>query len=692
MIKSIICCLMCIILFIIPLTGCQKEAPVPEKTPFPSQHDPNNSYSPATPSAFLPTITPEISPTITPEAQPTPNIPVPEPNKVKPLSITDIGEVIYARDLGIDGISSYLYWVPGKNAVFFQGYHKDTEGKFTPGVYYYENEGQEITTILMGSPGSNYVLGEPVWSSYNNEVLFSFSGFSNEELNLYIYNFQQSNLELLPISGRQAEFSPDGSKIIYVDKNQNLQLYNRSDQKTQTLGSDIKGHSPIWFSDNRHILFFKNTGKNPHKLDGADLHVICLFDTLSFKSIRIIGDETVYRDLHWALQDSIAWIDSGWDDGHFVGTLDLSSNRIGDLGEADFSKYLTGREPRLIKHVDKNQWNVYDIQQNHYIEYLSCPDQGKPLGLLPDNTLLFWQTDNDKSSSLIAMPHYEDALILAQDTNLLYPVVSDDSTRFAFIDSNGYYFVLTDSMMIFKSIIEETVIPRSETEYMNSLIQAINDENIDELATSCYSVYGTLQPEEVKSLPQGLKYFKHHFNNEKIVDFICADKIRGRYYSNPYINGIHYFLISESGIWREIEILRNIEGSDLNYQFNEQLFNFASSINKRALDWFDIVKTGTVPSLYDYFSWLSEGDFPPYSEGTDPNVLERVNRALNRYKKAFKLDSLEFEFTGFSTRQYGSLRMVYELSGLSLEGIPLRHYVDTIYDFPECGVYDLWLK
>ncbi len=662
-----------------PLSGCRNDTPVS------SSSDPNDTAT-VRPPALSPTISPESSPSITPEVQTTPDVPMPEPDKANPPSIMDIGEVIYAKDLGIDGIGgSYLYWVPGKNAVIFEGYLKDAEGKFTPGVYYYNNESKEIATILMGSLDSHYYLAEPIWSADNSEVLISFGG-------IYIYDLHQSSLELLPISGRQAELSPDGSKIIYVDKNQNLQIYNRSNKEIQSLRSDIKGHSPIWFSDNRHILFYKDVGKNPHNLDGNDLHVLCLLDTYNSEIVRTIGEEMVYRDLFWALQDSIAWIYSGWDDGHFFSILDLSDDTIEELGETYDSLYFPGREPQLIKKIKTSQWNVSNIQQTLYSDYTSCPEQGVPIGLLPDETLLFWQTGVAQFSTLLAVPPYEEASIITHDDRYLYPVVSNYGSRFAFIDSNEDFIIFTDAWKLLELTIEKAEVPQSEAEYMNSLIQAINEENIDELAGSCYSIYGTLQPEELQSLPLGLKYFKLHFNNEKIVDYVWVKTEKGISNNSPYIERSKYYLISESGIWREVEIRRTQEGQDWKYQFNEQIFNFGASINKRALEWFDIIKNATVPSLYDYFSWLSEGDILPYSEGTDPLVLERVNRALNRYNKAFKPDSIEIKFTGFSVNKYDNLYMSYEISGFSLDGIPLKHRVNGIYSFPECGVYDLWLK
>lgn len=238
---------------------------------------------------------------------------------------------------------------------------------------------------------------------------------------------------------------------------------------------------------------------------------------------------------------------------------------------------------------------------------------------------------------------------------------------------------------------DESEVPPSEAEFMNSLLDAINNENIDVLKDLCYSVYGTIQPKEIESLPLGLEYFRLHFNNEKLVDYVLASSIKYRSDDSPYLEDSRYFLISESGIWREVRIKRQKEDLGLTYNLDEQLLNFGVSINKRALEWYDIIMANSVQKLYDYFSWLSEGDIPPYAKGTDPEVLEKTKIALARYNYAFQLDDLEIKFTGFSKTYVDNLTMVYALSGLSPDGLPMKHYVHAVFEFPIGGVYDLWL-
>lgn len=682
-------CFLCVLILITPLAGCRIAAPVSVPTPVSSTIENTAKSSPS-----APVNTPEIIPTPTPEEPSNSPIATPEANIPSPMSMMDIGEVVYYNDLGLSEISNEVYWVPGKNSVFFQGYTKDAEGKTASGVYYYDIDKKEIKNILTINGGSDYFLSEPSWSSDSNEVVFSFLDLFARETPAYVYNITQGTLELLPFSPYGAEFSPDGSKIIYNDRDKNLWVYTRSTKSSQALGTSIKGHSPIWFSDNRHILFFNATGKNPHNLDGADLYTICIFDTLDMQITRIIEEEAVYQSVHWLIQDRLAWIESGWDDGHFANILDLSDNSIEDLGEFYYqpSMPISGAEPRLIKSIDQNQWRVYDAVQNRGYEYLSSPYQGQPVGMLPDQTLLLLQTEEDFSlSSLIAVPRDDQAYILAQYENSIYPYVNEDSTRFAFMNPNESLFIFTDAMDLYKKTMDESEVPPSEAEFMNSLLDAINNENIDVLKDLCYSVYGTISPEEIESLPLGLGYFRLHFNNEKLVDYVLADSIKYRSDDSQYLEDSRYFLISESGIWREVQIRRQKNNLGLTYKLNEQLFNSGTYINRRALEWFDIVKADSVQTLYDYFNWESEGDIPPYAQGIDPQVLDRTNRALARYSNAFLLDSLNIKFTGFSKSYVDNLTMVYELSGLSPDGLPMKHYVHAIFEFPIGGVYDLWL-
>ncbi len=447
--KQVFCRLMCMSLLLIVLTGCQSDLPAEVNTPT-SQAIPSDSYSNHSQEPVEgvdPTTNPSSQ---TPQSSPT-ETPIKDGLGPKAKSLFEVGKAVYATDLGFDSFGSIFYWSPDNREALLTGSTKNGEGKYTSAVYYYNFMDQKIIKILQGELGEDFYLDEPIWSADGQEVLLSFSeNYSKKEPAIYIYNIRNEKLEALLISGHQAEFSTDGTKILYVGTDKSLHIYQRSDGTIQSLPDELRGRTPLWFSDNRHILFFKGTGKNPYGLDGAELYSLCILDTQKPEEMRVLGDERVYQNLHWVVQDNVAWVDSGWDDGHYVSLLNINKSEVQELGGMGDNLYLTAPNPRIIWRQD-NAWRVYDTQLKNYTEYRVSPDQSiMPLSVLPDNRLLFWKsTLNDRQkSNLLAVSTDGHTSVLTEDNSFLYPRISPDGSEMAFIDSDGGFLITVDAMML----------------------------------------------------------------------------------------------------------------------------------------------------------------------------------------------------------------------------------------------------
>lgn len=701
--KNIVCYLVCIALILPVLTSCRKNRAIME-TPVHSTQ--TESSPPATISPIsrpLPSVTPSpsatssISITPSPSATPSPSISIttktesgetketenPEP---KTKSLLDMGRIVYAKDIGLHGFGHFFYWSPDMDGILFEGFLKNAEGKYTSGLYYYNIKTHDIINIINGKENSIYYMEEPNGSITGNEILFSYIELSEKNPSVYLYNFQTGKLYALPVAGRQAAFSSDCSKIIFTGADERLHIYQRSDGTIQTLPEEIKGRSPLWFSDDRHILFLKDTGTNPSGLEGADLYEICILDSQNTDHYKIIGDKQVYHKLNWVLQDSTAWVESGWDDGHSISILDINEREVQELGEAGYIKYITGRAPDIIFRKDENLWEIL----GYNYEYRSCPAESFPLCRMPDGNLVFFQSNLDeKNVRLYKVTSRDSATILTHDDNIFYPHASQNGSKLVFVDSDENFILLTDIITLFGMTDEEKEpVPSSEELFVEKLLQAFNDEDIDFL-TEHSAIFGSLSPNEIE---QALKLFKKHFNGEKLVDFVYIDRINVQYRKPDTVGNIYLF-ISEFGISREMNILRTGKNNDYTYSFFDLILYGGTMLDRHVRDWwFEALKSNSVEELYNYFR-IDDGDYiPPYKEEIHPNLLNYTNSVLTRYNDAFQMETINIDFTGYSTTSPDTLYLEYEISGLSPDGIPAKHFVYGVYEPPMFGINDKWMR
>lgn len=708
--KRIACCLVCIVVILPILANCRKNRAAAETTAYSIQTESSPSYVTPSPSSTvsqtskpLPSVKPFATPlptaTPSPSVTPSPSISITtktesgetketENHEPKTKSLLDMGWIVYAEEIGLHGFGHSFYWSPDMNGILFEGFEKSNEGKYTSGLYYYNIKNHEIINIIKGKESSIYYMEEPNWSITGNEILFSYIELSEKNPLVYLYNFQTGKLDTLPVAGRQATFSSDCSKIIFTSADEKLHIYQLSDATIQTLPEEIKGRSPLWFSDDRHILFLKDAGINPSGLEGADLYEICILDMQNTERFKIIGDRQVYHKLNWMLQDSTAWVESGWDDGHSVSILDINERKVQELGEAGYIKYITGRAPDIIFKKDENVWEIF----GYNYEYSSCPAESIPLCQMPDSSLMFWQSNLDeKHGRLYKVTSRNSSSILTHDNNILYPYVSHGGSKLVFVaDAEESFFLITDIITLFSMTREEKEpVPSSEEIFVEKLIQAFNDEDIDFLSEHFVNFFSTPSPEKIK---QALKLFREHFNGEKLVDFVYVDRIYLQY-NNPDTVGNIYLFISESGISRKMEILRTGKNNDYTYSYCDLILYAGTMLDEHVRGWwFEALKSNSVEELYDYFR-IDDGDYiPPYKEEIHPNLLKYTNSVLTRYNNAFQMETINIDFTGYSSSGDDTLYLEYEISGLSPDGIPAKHRIYGVYEPPVFGINDKWMR
>ena len=139
--------------------------------------------------------------------------------------------------------------------------------------------------------------------------------------------------------------------------------------------------------------------------------------------------------IHWILQDVIAWVESGWDDGHYVNLLDISENKVSEIEDAKYFRYFTGWDSKLI--TKKSE------------EYKACPDNSVPLCIMPDRSLIVWLSSYDENiGCLLKVSLDETITTLTYDNSYLYPHISQDCTKFAFIDAEQDHMVITDKIKL----------------------------------------------------------------------------------------------------------------------------------------------------------------------------------------------------------------------------------------------------
>jgi WD40 repeat protein len=368
--------------------------------------------------------------------------------------ITDLnalGKVITCDELNIQNIcGSYFYWSPSGDYSVFIGSAK-AEGKVKPCVFLLRLEDKKVTRIIEGTVGKNYVLQEPQWSDDESMLTVPFYELEDKEYPVLLYDIKQGNLEVLPFTGMTPSISPDKSKVAYACEDGAIRIFDLSSGQVTVFPDSIKGYHPRWFSDSERILFFRLTGKNPFKLEGAELQDICILDTKSPDNIKSFGYEKVYGSFKWLIRDELAWIESGWDDGHYAELLDLNSFKLTELGDASGNSYqINDKQIYLSQYDYLSSFNLFNRNMEPIGVFTSEKyDQlwhNRVLSLVPDGRLIYMEINQSENKNKIMLSFLNGRKFeqLAVFEGLYYPVTSQDGAKTALVDTDENYFIIIE--------------------------------------------------------------------------------------------------------------------------------------------------------------------------------------------------------------------------------------------------------
>ncbi|NJD01222.1 MAG: hypothetical protein FIA99_01175 [Ruminiclostridium sp.] len=430
-----------ILFILINISGCQSSNLVPETTSSDLKH--SIDYTSTSENMPFPAV--ESDPFSKQATDPTTFI---EPKRP---TLEQIGVSFSVRDFGADVVSSsYLYWSPKADYIIFIGHDKDESNKYTAGVYILNLLNNEARKIIEGEYDKNYYLNEPQWSADESIVTISFYDIMEKEFPVYLYHLESGELERLLVNGMTPSISPDKNMIVYSGE-KGLGIYNISEKTANILPGNIKGFSPIWFSDSRRILFFKALDKNPSGLEGGELNDIGIVDIMDPGYIELLGYEKVYRGCKWIMNDKLVWIRSGWDDGHYAEYLNYDTRTLIELGEDISNYYQSSLGVSFFRFYDSGNCEMLD--QNLDSEGLFNLEREENgwynvfLSLVPDGNLLYLRVNLTELKGMVMLSHMNENsyLQLSEYENYIYPKVTEDGTKIAFLGDNEDSIIIVNS-------------------------------------------------------------------------------------------------------------------------------------------------------------------------------------------------------------------------------------------------------
>lgn len=371
----------------------------------------------------------------------------------KPIDFLSMGVNIPAEKFGIFSISKNYFWSPSAKKAVFIGYIKDTNGKYTPNLYLLEPQNRLITKIMDGEKDKNYILQEPQWTDDENMFTFDFRDIETGGVPVCYYNVDTKKLTVLPFNGTSATISPDKSRIAYSGSD-GFYIYDIAEKSKTLIPGVINGSNPIWFSDNTRILFFKATGKNPSKLEGADLSDICILNTTKPISVKALNYETVYRNMKWIIRDELVFIESGWDDGHYLSILNTKTSLLTNFGDNKTLSYIpVNGEIKFITSDLDNRTKGFELLDRNLTKLgvfavdKDSQSSRTPLLLLPDNSLLYLKSNNSLQNGAVMITYLNENRFVQSSVfeEALYPFISENGSQIALINDSGKNLILIDA-------------------------------------------------------------------------------------------------------------------------------------------------------------------------------------------------------------------------------------------------------
>jgi|GEM_PF-6479528 len=230
-----------------------------------------------------------------------------------------------------------------------------------------------------------------------------------------------------------------------------------------------------------------------------------------------------------------------------------------------------------------------------------------------------------------------------------------------------------------------------EENFVYSVMQAINQNDLSFLIKHYDSVYEEVSQYEINALPGGLKLYHEYFKGEKLISFEYQKDIDVSY-DKPNTKGKKYVFTSESGIKRDI-VIKYFGNEDITYKYDDPLLFYGEKTVDRVKEYIEAVKTENIQYLYEYIRIINDmEESRPYS---DPNRNEEyvalAEKTVVNYKLKLKLDSIEYKMSGnISEASSGSLDIEFVITGFSPENEAVEHKIYGVYEFPMWGVNDSW--
>ncbi len=231
----------------------------------------------------------------------------------------------------------------------------------------------------------------------------------------------------------------------------------------------------------------------------------------------------------------------------------------------------------------------------------------------------------------------------------------------------------------------------SEEQFVQSLLDALNRDDVTFLSANYKSIYEETTKEETKALAEGLAFYHEYFNHEALVSIEYAGELE-KDYDSPATSGKQYIVKSESGITRDVEII-GIGYVNTEYKFKDDFLLYCAAVIKRTTEYIAAIQSEDIAYLYDYIRISNEdGEALPYS---DPDHNKEYAAAaqglLDRYKQDIDLNTLDYKMSNSISGACNSgLLIDFTLTGMSHSSTAVEHTIQGIFEFPSYGILDSW--
>ncbi len=167
---------------------------------------------------------------------------------------------------------------------------------------------------------------------------------------LVLYNIATGESDNIATDGNifAGALSPDGTKYVF-NTLEGVMLYDRNTKKTVAISTTQYDGATAWLEDSNRVLGFKDNGKKI--FDAGNGRELGIWD-INSKTFSPLMPNTIpvgtIRNVTWVIPDTVARINTGWDDSSHDYLLNIKTGEIVDLG--DTSSSLMGGmkdEPRM---------------------------------------------------------------------------------------------------------------------------------------------------------------------------------------------------------------------------------------------------------------------------------------------------------------------------------------------------------